>query len=208
MPLPPLYDRAACRAEVGLPGEGVLFGVAGTIDPTKEPALSLNAFARVREQVPGAYLVFAGERPADYGLNQLIRELRPHDQVIFLGRVEPLERLHRAIAACDVMINLRSPTIGETSGTALRTLSLGRALIVRGVGWYDELPNEVCVKIGPLDQVEALAEAMLILARSPAYRAQLAEAGRHYIQTECNVATVAQRYNAFGHNVCNRIEFH
>jgi glycosyltransferase involved in cell wall biosynthesis len=207
MPLLPGYERAACRDQFGWPREGLLFGVAGTIDPTKEPALILNAFARVREEVPTARLVFAGERPSDYGLDQLINELDLQDHVLFLGRVEPLEQLHCALAACDVSINLRRPTIGETSGTALRTLSIGGALIVRDVGWYGDLPDEACVKIGAAAQADELAQAMLVVAHSPAYRAQLENAGRHYIQTECDVAAVAEQYNAFGRSVYNRFNF-
>jgi glycosyltransferase involved in cell wall biosynthesis len=205
MPLLPSYVQATCRDQLGLPREAVLFGVMGTIDPTKEPALILSAFARAREQVPTAKLVFAGERPADYGLNQLIQELNLQDHVLFLGRVEPLEQLHRAIAACDVILNLRQPTIGETSGTALRTLSIGCALIVRSVGWYGELPDEACVKIGAQAQADELAQAMLSLANSPEYRAQLAHAGRRYIQTDCDVAAVAQQYDAFGRSVYDRV---
>ncbi len=207
MPLLPSYDQAACRAEFSLPHEAVLFGVAGTIDPTKEPALILQAFKRVHGHVPSARLVFAGEQPADYGLKQLIQELDLQDHVIFLGRVEPLERLHQAIAACDVVINLRNPTIGETSGTAQRTLALGRALIVREVGWYGELPDEACVKIGAQAQADELAQAMLTLANSTEYRAQLAHAGRRYIQTDCDVAAVAQQYDAFGRSVYDRVRF-
>lgn len=205
MSMLPSYDRAACRDQLALPHEAVVFGVAGAIDPTKEPELVLRACAQVRAQLPAAQLVFAGERPADYGLDQLIQDLNLADHVRFLGRVEPLEQLHRAIAACDGVINLRQPTIGETSGTALRTLSLGRALIVRDVGWYSELPSEACVKIGAQSQVAELAQAMLAVATSPGYRAQLEEVGRHYIQTDCDPAAVAQRYSDFGRDVYNRI---
>ncbi|MFN8596710.1 MAG: glycosyltransferase family 4 protein [Anaerolineae bacterium] len=205
MPILPTYDRLACRDQLGLPQEAVVFGVPGTVDPTKEPALILHAFAQVRDQLPTARLAFAGDRPADYGLDQLVRELNLPDRVHFLGRVEPLEQLHQAIAACDAVINLRQPTIGETSGTALRALSLGRALIVRNVGWYGELPNEACVKIGAQSQADELARAMLAVANSPAYRLQLEQAGRSYIQTACDPAAVARQYSDFGCDLFHRI---
>ena len=50
-------------------------------------------------------------------------------------------RLWSLMAACDVHVNLRSPTMGETSGTAIRALSLGKPLIVSDVGWFAELPT-------------------------------------------------------------------
>ena len=50
----------------------------------------------------------------------------------------------------DVHVNLRSPTMGETSGTAIRALSLGKPLVVSDVGWFSELPGDVALKV-PVD---------------------------------------------------------
>ena len=43
--------------------------------------------------------------------------------------------------------------MGETSGVALRALSLGRPLVVSDLGWFAELPDEVALKI-PVDERE------------------------------------------------------
>ena len=40
------------------------------------------------------------------------------------------------MAACDVLVNLRSPTMGETSGSVIRALSLGKPMLVSDVGWF------------------------------------------------------------------------
>ena len=45
------------------------------------------------------------------------------------------------MGACDVHVSLRSPTMGETSGTAIRALALGKPLVVSDVGWFAELPT-------------------------------------------------------------------
>ena len=62
-------------------------------------------------------------------------------------------RLWELMIAADVHVNLRSPTMGETSGTAIRALSLGKPLIVSDVGWFSELPSEVALKV-PVDEHE------------------------------------------------------
>ena len=46
------------------------------------------------------------------------------------------------MAACDVVVSLRSPTMGETSGTVVRALSPARPLVVSDVGWFSELPDD------------------------------------------------------------------
>ena len=57
------------------------------------------------------------------------------------------------MAACDVLVNLRSPTMGETSGSVIRGLSLGKPMLVSDLGWFSELPDDVVLKI-PVDEYE------------------------------------------------------
>ena len=57
------------------------------------------------------------------------------------------------MAACDVLVNLRSPTMGETSGSVIRGLALGKPMLVSDVGWFSELPDGVALKI-PVDDYE------------------------------------------------------
>ncbi len=196
MPVP-CVDSPLGRAEFGLPEEGLIFGIAGMAQPAKEPQLVLRAFSRVAASRARARLVFVGEISEDCDVPALARSLGVADRVRFLGRVDPLDRMHLAIAACDVMVNLRQPTIGETSGTALRAMALGRPLIVRDVGWYGELPDGTCLKIGPDAGVDELASAMLALGSSAETRQQLGEQALRYVQTECDPSTIARRYAEF-----------
>jgi glycosyltransferase involved in cell wall biosynthesis len=196
MPIPRVNSPLG-RVEFGLPEEGPVFGVAGMVQPAKEPHLVLRAFARVAASVAHAQLVFVGEMSEDCDVFALVRSLGVADRVTFLGRVDPLDRMHRAIATCDVIVNLRQPTIGETSATALRAMALGRPLIVRDVGWYSELPDRACLKIGPNAGVDELASAMLALGSSAETRQRLGEEALRYVQTECDASIVARRHAEF-----------
>lgn len=81
------------------------------------------------------------------------------------------QRLWNLIAGCDACVCLRSPTMGETSGIAIRALVCGKPLIVSDVGWFSELPDAIAEKV-PVDgsEVAALATAMVDLARAPERR--------------------------------------
>ena len=50
-------------------------------------------------------------------------------------------------------LNLRYPTVGENSGTLMRALGLGKAVIVSAVGSFSELPESICLK-APVDASE------------------------------------------------------
>ena len=89
------------------------------------------------------------------------------------------------MAACDVHVNLRSPTMGETSGTAIRALALGKPLVVSDVGWFAELPDDVALKV-PVDEheVETLVAALELLASRPDVRAAMGAAALELARRE------------------------
>ena len=65
----------------------------------------------------------------------------------------PIEDFVGYIAACDIVLNLRYPTVGENSGTLMRSLGLGKAVIVSDVGSFREIPDDICLK-APVDATE------------------------------------------------------
>ena len=67
--------------------------------------------------------------------------------------------------AADVHVNLRSPTMGETSGTAIRALSLGRPLIVTENGSENLFLAERNIPYVQIRDVQGLDPATLVGAR-------------------------------------------
>jgi hypothetical protein len=86
--------------------------------------------------------------------------------------------------------------MGETSGTAIRALSLGKPLLVSDVGWFSELPDGVALKV-PVDEREtdALAAALEQLS-DPEVRASMGAAARSLAVGEHDVEHVAEAYVA------------
>ena len=68
----------------------------------------------------------------------------------------PEDELWSLLAACDAVVSLRWPTMGETSAAAVRALSLGKPLVVSDVGAFRELPDEAVVKV-PVGEGEIAA---------------------------------------------------
>ena len=81
-----------------------------------------------------------GEPHPDFPLASLIEGLGLQSAVRVLG-FTPMEEFVGYIAACDIILNLRFPTVGESSGTLLRSLGLGRAVIVSDIGSFAEYPG-------------------------------------------------------------------
>lgn len=185
------------RQELGCPEDALIFVSAGHVIAIKQVTAALEAFARLRTDFPQARFVVVGdELKQDLDLQAWLRQHELGDAVISTGYLADLRDFLSWIAAADVLINLRSPTVGETSATALRGLAAGRPVIVMDHGWYAELPDDACIKIAPNDG-EALYQAMRRLAGDPALRRAIGQRAVAYAQHEHTLAAAARGYLAF-----------
>ncbi len=167
-----------------------LLGCFGHLNESKRIPQLLAAFSRLRARRPGARLLLVG------ALSERLARLDVPDGVVREDYVEE-RRLWSLMAACDAIVSLRTPTMGETSGSAIRALSLGKPLVVSDVGWFAELPNEVALRV-PVDEHEAarLEEALELLAADAPRRESMGAAARALAEREHALAAVADRYAA------------
>jgi glycosyltransferase involved in cell wall biosynthesis/4-amino-4-deoxy-L-arabinose transferase-like glycosyltransferase len=174
-----------------------LIGCFGHLNESKRIPQLLRAFAELRRTHPGARLLLVGSEAPGFDLAGRLERLGvAADGVIREPYVEEA-RLWSLMAACDVCVLLRAPTMGETSGSAIRTLSLGKPLVVSDVGWFSELPDDVALKVqvGGDAEVEALASALAQLAE-PGVAERMGEAARAYVRAEHDLERVAGQYAA------------
>jgi glycosyltransferase involved in cell wall biosynthesis len=197
--IPALMERqpeAKRPPHLNLPADSLVFASAGLVTASKQPELVLRAFAQLRQELPQAHFLMIGEAHEEVDLPGLLSTLGLTDAVTCTGFVESLADFCGWLLAADVVVNVRYPTVGETSATALRALAAGRPVIVFDQGWYSELPDDVSIKVPPMDEAGLLA-AMRQLARSPERRQAMGQAAVHYIQTHHDPAAVAGQYIAF-----------
>lgn len=190
-------DRLAYRQRLGLDESVPLTGILGFLKPYKRIAESLRAFRRLLRVQPEAKLILAGEEHPELPLASLIDSLDLTAAVRRLG-FTPAEDFMGYLAACDIVLNLRYPTVGETSGTLQRALGMGKAVIVSDVGAFSELPDEICLKV-PVDACEEdlLFEYLNLLVSRPELRRRLGANAREWAERECSWERVARLYTSF-----------
>src|SRR4051794_30526189 len=165
-----------------------LFGCFGHLNENKRVPQLLRAFAEFRHAHPNARLLLVGAEAPGFSLRGELP-----DGVIREEYVEE-ERLMSLMAACDAVILLRSPTMGETSGSAIRTLSLGKPLVVSDLGWFAELPDEVALKIPVGDGEEEALVGVFERLADRAVAARMGESARAYAVREHGLEHVAELY--------------
>ena len=176
----------------------VVIGCFGNLNPSKRAPQLLRAFAELRKRHSDALLVLAGGVASRYEFELHASEsgLRLGESVVHLGFLEERDIWH-LLAACDILVSLRWPTMGETSGSAIRTLAAGRPLVVSDVGWFSELPDAVAAKV-PVDiqEVETLAAFLDALVSDPMLRTRMGSAAREHVQLNHDLDRVADSYVA------------
>jgi glycosyltransferase involved in cell wall biosynthesis len=174
-----------------------LFGAFGIVNASKRVPQLLEAFARVRRSHPDARLLLVGATSPGFDLDRRLQRLGLDPEGVTREGWVSEERLWALMAACTAHVNLRAPTMGETSGTAIRALTLGKPLVVSDVGWFSELPGDVALKV-PVDghESETLASALELLARDAAVREAMGRAALALAGSDHELARVADLYAA------------
>ena len=174
----------------------VVIGCFGHMNTAKRIPQLLDAFGRLRLRRPETQLVLGGSQSPGFDLTALLEARSLGDAVVHHDYLAE-ERLWQLIADSDVLVNLRSPTMGETSAMVVRALSLGKPLVVSDVGWFSELPDEVAVKV-PVDEheTEALVHALERLGGDAAYRERMGKAAADWAHREHDLDRTADLYVA------------
>ena len=174
-----------------------LFGAFGNVNATKRVPQLLEAFARVRRSHPDARLLLVGATSPGFDLERRLQRLGLDAGGLIREDYVGEARLWALMAACHAVVSLRAPTMGETSGTVIRALTLGKPLVVSGVGWFGELPADVALKV-PVDEHEpdTLAAALELLSLRDDVRTAMGEAARALAEREHAVDRVAELYAA------------
>jgi glycosyltransferase involved in cell wall biosynthesis len=183
-------DVRETRVELGIPQDAIVFGAFGFVAGAKR----LHRVLRALEEVlatPRFRLLIVG---AGDDLRSIVDRSRIRDCVIRRGFVNDSDFL-RYIAAVDVVVNLRHPSMGEASGPLIQAMACGRPCIVTDHAWFSELPDDCVWKI-PYDssEVEALAKAITTLEADAYLRKRLGEAAKSYVTGHCLPDQVANEY--------------
>jgi sugar transferase (PEP-CTERM/EpsH1 system associated) len=182
-------DRQAVRLGLGLPTEVPIIGTVGRLDPVKDQAGLIRAFALATRGQP-ALLLIAGEGPSRAELDAVCRNLGLTERVRLLGERDDISRLLRAL---DVFV---LSSIGEgTSNAILEAMATGLPVVATRVGGNGELVRDgVTGRLVEPRRPEELAEALLGYLHEPSLGETHGLAGRARAEQEFSLARMCDGY--------------
>ena len=169
-----------------------VFVAVGRLDPVKNQALMLRAFARVLAQSPDARLRLVGDGPSRASLQALATELGIASCVEFCGF-----RSDVAALLADADVFLLSSHYEGISIALLEAMRAGLPTVATRVGGVSETVVDgrtgVLVADGDL---ESFAAAMSRMAADPSLRRAMGDAARRHQRDEFSLDRMLQRYEA------------
>jgi len=153
----------------------------GRLENRKGLKYLIRAFERVRNEVPRARLIVAGEGRLRGGLERYVWRHDMEGDVFFTGFV-PAEDRPRLFASCDVFC---APSTGQESFgiVLLEAMACGKPIVASNIdGYRDVVTNRREGLLVPVKDESAIASALIELLTDPRRREELAEQGRRTVQ--------------------------
>jgi glycosyltransferase involved in cell wall biosynthesis len=196
----PLSRISAVEAKtrLGYAPETILLAAFGYISANKRLDVVLRAFARLNGRFPHLRLALVGQVVEGYNLQSLCDELNlNNDQVRLVGYADE-QTFAAYLAAADVGLNLRFPTLGESSATLLRLLALGKPVLVSAVDAFVELPETAVVHI-PIgaDEQDQVESRLAALIADPSARQEIGGQAAELVREQHVPERTAERYVEF-----------
>jgi glycosyltransferase involved in cell wall biosynthesis len=173
--------RAEARSRLGIAQDELAIVAPGFITPQKQPGLLLEALAAVQADLPPFSVYLVGQPWDEQALQQLIQASGLAERVRTTGFTSETA-FFNYIESADIVANLRYPSAGETSGTLIQALALGRCTVVFNYGSFSDFPNSVVARV-PLDTFssEGLAQELQDLGNDPGRRRMIEQAAHDYV---------------------------
>ena len=162
----------------------------------KRPLPVIKAFQRLLDEGYNAQLIFVGE-------NHLENVLEPYQQIlknhlIVAGYVDDIA-FFEYMKSADVILNLRYPYFGESSAVLCQALGMKKCTIVNDIGFFHELPKNVCIKIPDVRTLSASEEIEHIYSAmkktcDKGLRDKIGHLAYRYAKCDLNLKIIVKKY--------------
>ncbi len=150
------HGRHEARLRLGLPAEALVLGTVGRLDPVKDHATLIQAFAGLAPAHPDAALLIVGDGPCRSDLDRLVTGIGLENRVRLFGSRADVPVV---LATMDVFV---LPSVAEgMSNTILEAMATGLPVVATRVGGNPELIEDgVGGALVPRHDQAALTEAL------------------------------------------------
>ncbi len=176
---PPRGRELRWREELGIPGDGIVFGQVAFLVPEKGVETLLRAFQIVNQKDPRSHLVLVGDGPLRQELTELAGELSLGQKVHFTGYQPDPERYYQHVFDVNVLASQKEAlgiSVVEAAACGLPCLGAD----VEGIP--EAIDDGISGMLFESGNQQELAAKMLEMTGSPQIWRSMGEAGRRLVE--------------------------
>lgn len=200
------YKKEILKEKYGFSKEEIVIASFGTVTPLKRNHEIIEALNILKDRFCNVkYVIVGGDTSPSEEYSRLcmetIKKYKMENMVRFTGYVSD-EKFMDYMGLADICANLRYPYNGESSASFAQLLGMGKAVIVNKIGDFDEVPDNVCVKIPYPEgltmqqEVEEISNAVIQLA-NVTQRKRIELNAFRYAKAELNIEMIGKKYLKF-----------
>jgi glycosyltransferase involved in cell wall biosynthesis len=182
-------DKKMLFKKYDIPGDHFVLGSFGHINQTKLNHIVCQTVNTLCDEFNNK-LIYLMVGEGDYINEYLSANIRK------TGYVDLIE-FNSFIEHTDIVVNLRHPSMGETSAAIIRALGLGKPCIVSNDAWFSELSDDVVVKVENDNIAEELHQNLLHLLENPHLMKDLSDKAKEYVQKEHGLKKISREIAGF-----------
>ncbi len=181
------------RKKHKLQSDDIILASFGAVTPEKRIISIMKVFQKLFARHENIKYLLVGNRSEDLDIDQLVKDLKLEDKIIITGFVERGD-FFNYLALADVCINMRYPTVRETSATLLRIMAMGKPVVISDLLHLGDIPEEISIKIPLIDEEEILYKKLRNIIKNKSRREKLSHAGLHCIREKHSLKAMRDSY--------------
>ena len=185
-----LVPKKLLTDKFNIPEDALLICSFVYIQDTKHNLEICRAVKRIQES-SDKKICYVMVGKGDYADDEL------EEQKIIKTGYTDLDEFNSFTEYADIVVNLRYPTLGETSAAMLRNLQMGKVIITNNGGWFTEIPDDCVIKIDPKHAERDLETALRELIEHPEAAAEMGRRAKEYVGAEHGKQMIAEKMYRF-----------
>jgi len=171
------------RKQMGYSRDDLILCSFGFASQHKRIYLIVESLKKLKAAKVNFKCVFVGKCTDIYFLNY-IRDCGLSTEIKLLNRVVSNMEFMQYMKISDVVLNLRYPTVEESSGPLVQAMSLGCCVVVNDYATFSDLPNDAVYKLSLINNTpddQYLFEAIYKLANDSKKRESIGRKAKEYM---------------------------
>jgi len=185
----PEDQKTVVRESLGIGRSDIVAGMVARLAEVKGHVYFIEAADIISKSADNVKFLIAGIGPKEQELKKLVAEKGLQQKVIFVGYVEDIDRIYNIID-----INVISSVSEALCLSLIEGMCLGKPSVGTNVGGIPEvIRNGENGLLVPARDSQALAEAILKLAKDPLLRKTMGQKGREFMKMNFTNGAMAEK---------------